>query len=78
VKAENDAEASVVLRKGSTFTGKLIIPKFLYAPVKAGDTVGYAEFYDSSGNLFYRLPLKAIENIEYRKLTFFEKIFGAK
>jgi D-alanyl-D-alanine carboxypeptidase (penicillin-binding protein 5/6) len=78
VKAENDTEASVVLRKGTAFTGKLIIPKFLYAPVKVGDIVGYAEFYDSSGTLFYRLPLKATENVEFRKLTLFEKIFGAK
>lgn len=78
VKAENDAGASVVLRKGSAFTSRLILPKFLYAPVKTGDIVGYAEFYDSSGNLFYRLPLKATENVEYRKLTLFEKIFGVK
>lgn len=78
VKAENDAEASMVIRKGNAFTEKLVIPKFLYAPVKAGDIVGYTEFYDRGGNLFYRLPLKATENVEYRKLTFFEKIFGAK
>jgi len=78
VKAENDSEASAVLRKGFAYTSRLVIPRFLYAPVKKGDIVGYAEFYDGGGKLFYRLPLKATEDVEYKKLTLFEKIFGAK
>jgi hypothetical protein len=64
------------MKKGSTFNGKIVTPRFLYAPVKTGDIVGYMEFYDNNGALFYRLPLKATENVEYKKFSLFDKIFG--
>lgn len=76
VNAENNEAAQVVVKKGSKYTCKLKTPHFLYAPVKEGDIVAYAEYYDESGGLFYRIPLVAAESVEMKKLTFFEKIFG--
>lgn len=75
VNITNKEAASVVFLKGKSYTSRINSPHFLYAPVKNGDIVGYAEYYDSNGILFYRLPLIAAESIEIRKLTLFEKIF---
>ncbi|OGO88533.1 MAG: hypothetical protein A2Y15_01265 [Clostridiales bacterium GWF2_36_10] len=76
VNATNNEGAVAFLEKGSAFNCKIITPHFLYAPVKIGDTVGYAEYYNTDGELFYRLPLIATENVEIKRLSFLEKLFS--
>lgn len=71
----NTQPASAVLLKGTEYKCRIVTPRFLYAPVTEGEIAGYAEFFDKQG-LIYRLPLKTVKGVEYRKLSFFEKIFG--
>lgn len=75
VNAINKTEALAFVLKGCNYTSRIITPHFLYAPIKNGDIVGYVEYYNCDGVLFYRLELVANENVEMKKLSFFEKIF---
>lgn len=76
VNASNSEEAVVFIIKESTYTCEIVTSNFLYAPIKKGDTVGYAEYYNTNGVLFYRLQLSATQDIEIKRYSFFEKIFG--
>lgn len=45
-------------------TSEFIVPPFVYAPVKAGDTVGELKFY-YDGKYIESLPVKAMKTTEY-------------
>ena len=77
ITAVNSVSVNLTLKKGTSFVCKIKTPHFLYAPVNTGDLSGYAEFFDQNGVLIYRLPLLSAEKAEIRRLTLFEKIFGA-
>ncbi|HBR32816.1 MAG: D-alanyl-D-alanine carboxypeptidase [Eubacteriales bacterium] len=74
VNAVNKEAAYSVVLKGSDVFERVITPHFLYAPVRSGDIVGYIEYYNSDGVLFYRLCLVATEDVEIKRLSFFEKL----
>lgn len=58
-------------------TQRVHLPRFLYAPVKAGDTVGKVQ-YLLNGKEIYSIPLTVRETALYKQKepTFFEKIFS--
>ncbi len=68
---------SMILPKGAhDFTRKVILPRYLWAPVSLGDAVGKIELYDGE-TLLGEVTLYAEEDapqIEYKK-SFFERIF---
>ncbi len=68
---------SMILPKGEhNFTRRVILPRYLWAPVMAGDAVGKIELYDG-GTLLGEVTLYAEEDaprMEYKQ-SFFERIF---
>ncbi len=74
VTAHNTEEKKLLMKKDEQYDRRIICPRFLYAPVKPGDTVGYVEFFDKKGEVFYRMPLVANEQIEVKRLSLAEKI----
>lgn len=69
------ADGSVVLPKGQTVTRRLVLPRFVYAPVEQGDVLGYAEYY-CEGERIAVLPLTADSGVDVRRLSFWERLFG--
>ena len=69
------ADGSVVLPKGQTVTRRLVLPRFVYAPVEQGDVLGYAEYY-CEGERIAVLPLTADAGVDVRRLSFWERLFG--
>ena len=69
---------SMILPKGEhNFTRKVILPRYLWAPVNIGDAVGKIEIYDGK-TLLGEVTLYAEEDaprIEYKQ-SFFERIFN--
>lgn len=53
------------------------LPKFLYAGVNLGDTIGRIEYY-SDGKLIYSLPIKTLEsvNVMEEKKGLWERLFN--
>lgn len=68
-------DGNVVLPKGQTVTRRLVMPQFIYAPVEAGDVLGYAEYY-CNGERIAVEPLTAVSSVEVRRLSFWERLFG--
>lgn len=70
VTVVNEKELAVVLPKGyGEFTYRIELPAFVYAPIEAGDVLGYAVFCDN-GKIAYKCELVAafsVEAIEYEK-----------
>jgi D-alanyl-D-alanine carboxypeptidase len=62
-------------REGKTWEVEL--PPFLYAPVEAGETVGFLRCRDEAGNLLCEVPLRCAEGVPLdpgQKLSFREKL----
>lgn len=75
VTAVNAEDISVCLPKGSKTEIKLEMPTFVYAPVEKGDIVAYAECV-CGGSVVYIINLEATESVSFKKISFFQKIFG--
>ena len=71
----NEEGLSVVLsRTGQDISKRVLLPRFLYAPVTAGDIVGYVVYYNGKTEIG-RLALYASESVElYKKTTIWETI----
>ncbi len=73
VKSINDA--IFLTKKGSDVSEIIYLPKFIYAPINYGDSVGKIEYY-VDGVLKDSIEIKAVENVEEeRSKTFFDKLF---
>ncbi len=74
---KNRDELSLILpRREREITRRVILPRYFYAPVEAGETVGKIEFYDGD-TLLGEVPLFAEESVlktEYKQNIFW-KIF---
>ncbi|MGN0621809.1 MAG: D-alanyl-D-alanine carboxypeptidase family protein [Porcipelethomonas sp.] len=66
VKAEGEILFGTDGMTENRITSELFMPPFVYAPVKAGDTVGELRYY-YDGRLIDSLPVKAMKNSEYRE-----------
>ncbi|MCQ2455561.1 MAG: D-alanyl-D-alanine carboxypeptidase [Clostridia bacterium] len=65
---------SVCAKKEQKITREIYAPKFCYAPIRQGETVGYAVFYCDNKEIS-RQNLRAQNNINAKKITKFEKTF---
>lgn len=77
VMAQGAFGAAVTIRKADVQAIRRVVhlPKFLYAPVEQGCTVGVVEYYAGDKKLF-SLPLKAAKAIRYQeKKGIWERIF---
>ena len=52
----------------AVYTDKIYLEKFLYAPVKKGDIVGYIEFFSKDGRLLGRSELCAVDTVEVSEI----------
>ena len=71
------AESTACLPKGETADAKVETPAFVYAGVREGDAVGRVVF-TWNGQTLGTVPLCADEDAPVRRLSFWEKLFGAK
>ncbi len=72
-----DKELSVCLPKGETADAKVETPAFVYAGLQKGDVTGRVVF-TWNGQTLGEIPLLADEDAPVRRLSFWEKLFGAK
>ncbi|MGM9624411.1 MAG: D-alanyl-D-alanine carboxypeptidase family protein [Eubacteriales bacterium] len=75
VAVKNEDALSVILpREGQNIRKAVILPRFLYAPVQAGETVGHVVYYNN-GEEIGRLPLYACDTVDmYVKPSLWERI----
>jgi D-alanyl-D-alanine carboxypeptidase/D-alanyl-D-alanine carboxypeptidase (penicillin-binding protein 5/6) len=72
VRCENSTETSVILKKGEQVTKKIELNRFVTAPIKKGEVLGYISFEYGNGKEI-RVPLLAsmdINEIKYKKGLF--------
>lgn len=65
--------------ESSNITRKIYLEKFLYAPVKKGDTIGFAEYYNGD-RLIKTVPLTALNSIAVKEKekseNILDRLFG--
>ncbi|MBO5649813.1 MAG: D-alanyl-D-alanine carboxypeptidase [Clostridia bacterium] len=71
-----DAHAVILLRSHGEIRRELRCPRFLYAPVSAGDVVGCVVYTDAdTGTVYAEVPLYACENVPaYQKPGLWQRI----
>ena len=75
----NEVTSFTTSNQDFSYTSKIFINKFLYAPVYCGDIVGFVEFYDKNSKLISKAYLVANESVnivskEQKNNKFFDKI----
>ncbi len=74
VTLSNPDTVSLCLPKGTEFSTKIVAPSVLYPPLEKGSVFGYVIF-ESGGSSVYITPLVATEAQEYKKISFWKKLF---
>lgn len=79
VKGGLGGSISLVAEDAAAISRKIILPRFLYAPVDSGEKVGKIKYY-LGGNEIYSIPITAGENGTYKEKepSFLEKLIGRK
>ncbi len=75
--SDGGVEWTACLPKGETADAKVETPAFVYAGVRQGDAVGRVAF-TWNGQTLGTVPLCADEDAPVRRLSFWEKLFGAE
>lgn len=75
VIASNSSDIILPIPENEKLEFKVVMPPFVYSPIKIGDLIGEVRIYCSQG-LIYSFPLRAENNVEVKKVSFFKKIFG--
>lgn len=52
---------------GDSVEARITLRRFVFAPVEQGEQVGCIRYY-SGGRLFYELPIRAVEDVQERKI----------
>lgn len=77
LRGGNGGSVTVFKEDVEKVTSRILLPPFLYAPVKAGDQVGKIQ-YRLEGVELYSVPIFASEDVLYysKAPSFWEKLFG--
>ncbi len=79
IKTQADSYTYTYNRNGKILTQKIVLPNFVYAPIKKGDCVGEVQIY-SEGYLLDCVPILADESVdsieEIIKISFKEKVYN--
>ena len=76
-RGSNGGNVSLPCGASSQLERRVLVPKFLYAPVKAGEQIGEIRWY-YQGVLVGTAPITAEETalVEERAPSFWERLFG--
>lgn len=78
VQGKESGYVTLPVEQANQVTSEIFLPKFLYAPIRAGEPVGAVKYY-LEGEKVLTLPILATESIEIQekeKGGILEKIFG--